>query len=144
MTDSIPIKMHIKASQTDGQGYTDDTELYTEGRYSEQGSTCFLTYEESQLSGMEGTTTMLELGREEAALVRSGSINTRLLFRTGCETKTIYNTMYGVINFSVFTQKLDIKVCNDRIYGVYLKYKLRMGPEEAYQNEMTINISYFD
>lgn len=142
MTDRKPIKLHIKSSQTDSQGNSNDTEFYTEGSYREENGIRYLSYEESELSGMEGTTTILELEGEEAALVRKGAINTRLFFKTGCETETLYDTSYGVIDFSILTQKLDIKICNDLIYSVYLKYRLRMGPEEAYQNEMTITLTY--
>lgn len=144
MLEYKPIKLHIKSSQTDGQGSSDNTEFYTEGRYYEEEGTRYLSYEESELSGMEGTITVLEIGREEAALSRSGAINTRMLFRTGCETETIYNTVYGVFDLFILTQKLDIKVCNGLIYSVYLKYRLRIGLDEAYQNEMTISVSYPD
>lgn len=142
MTENKPIKLHIKSSQTDGQGNSSDTEFYTEGSYREENGTRYLSYEESELSGMEGTTTILELKKEEAALVRKGAINTRMLFRTGCKTEALYDTSYGVIDFSILTQKLDIKICNDLIYGVYLRYRLRMSPEEDYHNEMTITVTY--
>jgi len=142
MPEYIPIKLHIKSSQTDGQGNSNDTEFYTEGSYWKENGIRYLSYEESELSGMEGTTTILELGTAEAALVRKGAINTRMLFRVGCETETMYDTAYGVIDFSILTQKLDIKVCNDMLYSVYLRYRLRMGLEEAYQNEMTITVAY--
>jgi len=144
MIEYKPIKLHIKSSQTDGRGNSDNTEFYTEGRYYEEDGVGYLSYEESELSGMEGTTTILGIGREEATLARSGAINTSMLFRTGCETETIYNTVYGILEFFILTQKLDIKVCNGLIYGVYLKYRLRMRPDEAYQNEMSISVSYSD
>jgi uncharacterized beta-barrel protein YwiB (DUF1934 family) len=91
---------------------------------------------------MEGTTTVLELGRQEAALERRGSICSRMIFRPGCETKSRYATGYGDFELSILTQKLDIKICNEMIDSVYLKYRLGLSPEEVHTTEMTISVSY--
>lgn len=142
MTDFKPIKLHISSTQTDGRGAEDSIEFYTEGRYYEEQGTRYLSYQETELSGMEGTTTVLEITGEEAALARSGAISSRMVFRTGCETESLYNTAYGVLDFFILTQKLDIGVCNGLIDSVYLKYRLRMGHGEACTTEMTIRVSY--
>ena len=142
MTEYKPIKLHISSTQTDGQGAVDSTEFYTEGRYYEEQGTGYLSYEETELSGMEGTTTVLEIAGKEAALVRRGAISSRMVFRTGCETKSLYKTAYGDLDFFILTQKLDIGVCNGLIDSVYLKYRFRMGRGEEYTTEMTIRVFY--
>lgn len=142
MSEDKLIKLHIKSSQTDSRGVVDSTEFFTEGRYYEKQDNRYLSYEESEVSGMEGTTTVLELGREEAVLTRSGAINSIMIFRTGCETKSIYTTIYGVFDLSILTQKLDIKICNELIDSVYLKYRIKLNFEEVYTTEMTIRVSY--
>lgn len=142
MTDIKTIKLHIRATQSDGMGANDTTEFYTEGScYEKDGYSC-LRYEESEVSGMEGTMTTLEIGEQEAILRRTGAISSSMLFRRGCETQTLYATAFGDIDLSILTEKLDIKVCNGRIDGVYLKYRLRFGLDEAYTNEMSIRVSY--
>lgn len=142
MIDGKPIKLHIRSTQDDGMGAKDTTEFYTEGSYYEKEGHRCLSYEESEVSGMEGTTTILEIVEEEAVLKRSGAINSSMLFRPRYETQTIYATAFGDIDLSILTEKLDIKVCNGRIVGVYLKYRLRFGLNEAYTNEMSIKVSY--
>lgn len=142
MSEGKLIKVHIKSAQSDSQGTIDSMEFYTEGKYYEKKDSRYISYEESEISGLKGTTTILKLGREEAVLIRNGALRSRMTFRVGCETKNIYRTEYGVFELSVLTQKLDINVCNDLINSVYLKYRLSINTGEACTNEMTISISY--
>ncbi|HYE81444.1 MAG TPA: DUF1934 domain-containing protein [Clostridia bacterium] len=142
MNKGIPIKLHITSSQSDNQGIIDGMEFYTEGKYYEKQGSRYITYEESEISGLEGTTTILKLEKEEAALFRSGAISSRMVFRMGCETKSTYRTAYGVFDLFILTQNFDIKICNSRINSVYLKYRLGMNSGEAFMNEMTINVQY--
>ena len=142
MNDGTPIKLHIKSSQSDCQGTIDSMEFYTEGKYYENQDSKCITYEESEISGLEGTTTMLKLGEQEAVLIREGALSSKMTFRIGCETENAYTTAYGVFNLSILTHKLDINICNSRIDSVYLKYRLSINAGEVYTNEMTIRVSY--
>ena len=141
MNNGIPIKLYIKSSQADSHGTIDSMEFYTEGRYYEKQGSRYITYQESEISGLEGTNTILKLGREEAVLIRSGALSSRMTFRIGCETKNAYRTEYGVFELSIMTQKLDINVCNSLVNSVYLKYRLSINSGEVYTNEMNIGIS---
>lgn len=142
MNNGTPIKLHITSSQSDSQGIADSMEFYTEGRYYEKQGRRYITYEESEVSGLSGTNTILKLGREEAVLIRNGALSSRMTFRIGCETKNAYRTEYGVFELSILTQKLDINVCNSLVNSVYLKYRLSINSGEAYINEMNMKISY--
>jgi uncharacterized beta-barrel protein YwiB (DUF1934 family) len=117
-------------------------EFYTEGRYYEQQGNRYISYEESEVSGLEGTTTLLKLGKEEAVLKRTGALSSEMTFRIGCETKNAYNTQYGLFDLSILTHKIDINVCNSLINSIYLKYRLRINAGEIYTNEMTIILIY--
>jgi uncharacterized beta-barrel protein YwiB (DUF1934 family) len=142
MSSGIPIKLHIKSSQSDCQGAIDSMEFYTEGKYYEKQDSKYFSYQESEVSGLEGTTTMLKLGTEEVVLIRSGALSSKMTFRIGCETENAYSTEYGEFNLSILTHKIDINICNDLINSVYLKYRLSINAGEVYTNEMTIKVSY--
>lgn len=142
MSEGIPVKLHITSSQSDGRGAMDSVEFYTEGKYYEKQGGRYIAYEESEISGLEGTTTILKLGREEAVLFRSGAVNSKMLFRTGCKTSNTYRTAYGEFDLHILTQKFDIKVCNSQLNSVYLKYKVGINSGEAFINEMTIKVHY--
>lgn len=142
MGNGKPIMVHIKSSQTDSMGAIDKMEFYTEGKYYEKKDSRYISYAESEVSGLEGTTTIFRLGKEEAVLMRSGALNSRMTFRVGCETRSEYDTGYGLFDMSILTQKLDINICNSLVDSVYLKYRLRINSGEAYVNEMTIKVIY--
>ncbi len=142
MNEGKPIMLHITSSQSDSQGTIDGMEFYTEGKYYEEQDNRCISYEESEISGLEGTTTVLKLGKGEAVLIRNGAISSRMAFRIGCETKNEYRTEYGVFDLSILTHKLDISICNSLINSVYLKYRLSINAGEVYTNEMTIKVTY--
>ncbi|HYF84106.1 MAG TPA: DUF1934 domain-containing protein [Clostridia bacterium] len=142
MSNGIPIKLHIKSSQSDCNGTMDSMEFYTEGKYYEKQDSKYFSYQESEISGLEGTATVLKLGKEEAVLIRSGALSSKMTFRIGCETENAYSTEYGVFDLSILTHKIDINICNSMVNGVYLSYGLRINAGEVYTNEMTIKISY--
>ena len=142
MNNGVPIKLYIKSSQADSQGIIDSMEFYTEGRYYEKLGCRYISYEESEISGLEGTTTILKLGREEVTLIRNGALSSRMIFRAGCETKNAYKTEFGIFDLSILTQGLDINICNSQINGIYLKYRLSINSGEALTNEMTIRVLY--
>jgi len=142
MENGKSIMLHIKSSQADNQGAIDNMEFYTEGKYYEKKDNTYISYEESEISGLNGTTTILRLGKEEAVLMRSGALSSRMTFRLGMETKNEYKTEYGLFDMSILTQKLDINICNSLVNSVYLKYRLSINSGEAYTNEMTIRVTY--
>lgn len=142
MENGKPILVHIKSSQADSKGALDNMEFYTEGRYYEKKDSRYISYEESEISGLEGTTTILKLGSNEAVLMRSGAFKSRMTFRLGYETKNQYDTGYGIFDMAILTHKLDINICNSLVNSVYLKYRLSINSGEAYTNEMTIRLTY--
>lgn len=142
MSNGIPIKLHIQSSQSDCKGTIDSMEFYTEGKYYEKLGSKYLSYQESEISGLEGTTTILKLGKEEAVLIRNGALSSKMTFRIGCETKNAYSTEYGILDLSILAHKIDINICNSLVNSVYLKYGLRINTGEAFTNEMTIKVSY--
>lgn len=142
MSEGKPVKLHIKSTQTDNNGIIDSMEFYTEGRYFEKQGGRYVSYKESEISGLEGTTTVLKFGTGEVSLVRTGAISSKMVFRIGSETRNSYRTQYGTFDLVIQTQKLDIDICNNLISSVYLRYKLSMNSGEAFINEMAIRLSY--
>ena len=72
----------IKGLQTYEDDSSDDTDisLMTEADFEYQNGAYFIDYEESELTGLEGTSTSIEIGDNYVSLQRSGTINTNMLF----------------------------------------------------------------
>lgn len=138
--ESNNINIRIISSRTDSRGQTDTIEFFTEAKYYEKEGNRYITYKESAVSGLEGTTSTLRIGSDAVTLVRYGRISSRMVFREGRETRTDYDTGYGHFDLSVFTKKIDIGICNNVLNSIYLKYTLLLNSQEHFTNEMNIRI----
>ena len=71
----------IKGLQTYKDGGDDtDISLLTEAIFEYENGAYFIDYEESELTGLEGTKTSIEIGNNYVSLQRNGTVNTNMLF----------------------------------------------------------------
>lgn len=139
MNDSS-INLHITSSQTNMQGETDTIEFFTEAKCYEKDGILYITYEESEISGFEGTKSTIRVIPNEVTIIRFGTINSKMVFKKDHETRTVYITAYGSFDLTVFTEKVNIDICNNKLNGIYLKYILKINFQEQFTNEMNIRI----
>ena len=96
-------------------------------------------YEESELSGMAGTTTTLVIKDDMLVLEREGSTETKMEFKKGENMISLYNTPYGMMNINIATEELDIDVYEDG--GViYTKYVLGLEGQPGITTELKVKI----
>ncbi len=60
-----------------------------------------LTYEETELTGMQGTTTTFKITPKRILLMRSGPVNNQMLFEEGRRHTALYATPYGQMQVGV-------------------------------------------
>ncbi|MBE6036048.1 MAG: DUF1934 domain-containing protein [Clostridiales bacterium] len=101
------ILLRIVGSQGVGEKDGDQIEFVTEGHYTrkEDGS-ILLSYEETELSGMEGCTTHLEVAGNRVRMSRSGEpvpVDTIMEFEKGKRYNGLYETAYGAIDMEILT-----------------------------------------
>lgn len=96
-------------------------------------------YEESEISGMDGTTTTLVIKDEALILEREGSTTTRMEFKKGEEVVSLYNTPYGMMNINIYTKELDIDMDDDGGV-VYTKYILGLEGQSGITIELKVKI----
>ena len=65
-----------------------------------------LRYEESALTGMEGTTTTFELRGPQVRLIRTGKVNSQMIFEEGRQHTSLYETAFGELPVDIQTSKL--------------------------------------
>ena len=78
----------------------------TEGTMEVEGDTYRLTYQESELTGMEGTTTIFEVRGPQVILTRAGGVNSQMVFEEGQQHTSLYETPYGELSIVVQTSRL--------------------------------------
>ena len=99
----------IKGLQTyEDEDNDTDISLLTEGALEFQDGVYFIDYEESELTGLEGTSTCIEVGSNYVSLQRSGTVNTNMLFMKDRKTSSYYSTPYGDMQIDIFTDNLKI------------------------------------
>lgn len=105
MTENVIIS--IKGKQLYAESGPDEMELVTSGtlkRDSRGGLT--ISYQESELTGLEGTTTKLHIDGGRVTLLREGSINSQMVFEEGMRHLSMYETPYGALSIGVNTRRM--------------------------------------
>jgi len=124
----------VRGSQTDGNRDTNVLELVTEGKYYRKGNTYYVTYKESEVTGMEGTTTTLKIADGVITLMRFGSVNSQFIFQKGQKHVSYYDTSYGVFSVGVFTNDININV-DDSGGEISVDYELEIDNNKSGDND---------
>ena len=96
--------------QAGAQEDTDKLEMFCQGRLRLTEDTFSLSYEETEISGMEGTQTQLFFCRGErdrVTMTRSGSVGTTLVFERGVRHVCDYQTPIMPFEVCVYTIGLE-------------------------------------
>ena len=84
----------------------ESVELVTDGRYEYGRDASWFTYQESEITGMEGTVTTFRVEDGLVTLTREGSVNSQMLFQKGRKHVFLYDTPFGAMTMGVDTQQL--------------------------------------
>lgn len=104
MRDNVIIS--IKSRQ-DGENGPDEIELVTAGRLMRTASGALtVTYQETELTGLQGTTTVVRLQGPRVTLLREGTVNSQMIFEEGRRHLSMYETPYGALSIGVDTRTL--------------------------------------
>ena len=86
----LPVLLFIRGEQYFDDVDPDATELTTEGTLELTEKGLLLTYQETALTGMEGTTTTFEVSGPQVILRRVGSVNSQMVFEEGLQHTSLY------------------------------------------------------
>ena len=89
------------------QGQEPDTiELVTEGTMEYRGNGWDISYEESDLTGLEGVTTTFRIEDGKIVLKRSGKLNSQMVFQEGLSHDSLYQMEFGALMMTVTGKKV--------------------------------------
>lgn len=134
------VTLKIIGTQTTFEDEENIIEMITQGKYYEKNGSMFLVYDESELSGMEGSTTTLKIDNQKVMMKRFGSNESKLIFEKGKRYKSAYKTMYGQMDMEVVTTHIDIKKSEEGLKKLDLSYKLNVSPNTEMKNHLSIDI----
>ena len=105
MADNVILS--IKGSQYQGGEPPEELELVTPGRLVRDGQGGYtISYEESELTGLEGTTTVVRIEPGKVTLLRAGSVNAQMVFEEGRRHLSMYETPYGSLSVGINTRRV--------------------------------------
>lgn len=106
-TRKLPVLLTIRSEQHYEDMEPDSIELMTEGTLTLTGEGgMVLSYQESELTGLEGTTTAFEIRGAQVILTRTGSVNSQMVFEEGRQHTSLYETPFGELAVDIQTSRL--------------------------------------
>ncbi len=114
-------------------------EVVTPGEYYKDEDSYYAIYDETELSGMEGTKTTLKISPNNFLLTRVGTTNAEMKFKKNTKEITMYNTPYGMLEMKLETK--DLKIALDDAGGdVEIDYNLAIAGEKPQNTILKVNI----
>ena len=103
----LPVLLTIRSEQHYEDMEPDSIELMTEGTLTLTGEGgMVLSYQESELTGLEGMTTAFEIRDAQVILTRTGSVNSQMVFEEGRQHTSLYETPFGELAVDIQTSRL--------------------------------------
>ena len=103
----LPVLLTIRSEQHFEDMEPDSVELMTEGLLETTvDGGIILTYQESELTGLEGTTTAFEIRGPRVTLTRTGDVNSQMVFEEGKQHTSLYETPFGELAIDIQTSRL--------------------------------------
>lgn len=106
MTAEKNVMISIRGFQAYEGTENDSMSLLTEGRLRPVEGGYQLTYEETALTGMEGTTTTFQIQGPRVTLMRTGAVCSQMVFEQGRRHHSLYSTPYGNLEVGISTSRL--------------------------------------
>ena len=108
MKNNTPKNVWISISTRQHAGQEgDNTVLFdTAGSYFFDDEACIVTYQESELTGLEGTRTSVHITPQRVVVDREGLISSRMIFQEGYRDSFPYDTPYGQLMLGVDTRSI--------------------------------------
>ena len=147
-TEKVPLSLSlfddVRAPLGEGQGAADApeiSEMTVEGKLKESLGRVELKYTESELSGMDGSTAAITFSLEEPSLVtlmRSGLVNTALVFEEGKRNICAYNTPFMPFEVCVHAFKIKNKLLTDGT--LHIDYAVEIRGADAERCSLTVSV----
>ena len=118
------------------------TEMLIEGRLLEGTDRIELVYEESELSGMEGSVTSIGFERDRPGLVsmmRSGPVSTAMIFEENKRHFSVYDTPFS--SFQICVRALRVENALLSAGHLALEYQIEIHGAQAEHCTMEITVS---
>ena len=126
-------------------GESDNFELTTAGKYTMQGGKYYVSYEGSEITGYDKTTTTLKIKGDQVSMIRfaKGNVASQMVFETGKQYTGIYRTPHGSLNIDIYTNNMRVEI-DENGGEVELDYFIQLNNTEPVRNNLRVYIRKVD
>jgi len=117
----------------------DVVEVVTSGKYYKKGENYYITYKESEMTGMDGVTTTLKVEVKKVTLMRFGPNSSQLVFEKGQKHMCHYDTGVGAFTVGVFSKQVDV-LLDERGGNISIDYLVEINNQIKGKNDLELNI----
>ena len=114
-------------------------EVVTPGKLYVTSNGYRVEYDETKLSGMEGTKTTMIIKDKYFKLMRVGTTETNMEFEINKESISLYKTPFGVMSIAVNTKEVDIEV-DENGGKVHIVYTLNVEGQQMIETDLSVFI----
>lgn len=122
-------------------GEVDSFELTTQGKYKKQNGKYFVSYEGSEITGYNNTTTTLKIQEDLVSMLRFGKEmgSSQMIFQENKQYTGVYRTPLGNMSVDVFTNEMTVDVDDDG-GELELDYFVQLNSCEPVRNNLKVKI----
>lgn len=129
----------VSSRQINEENNDENVEVVTPGNFFKKEEKYYAVYEETEISGMKGTTTTLKIEDNKLSLIRIGSTSSKMEFDEKKENVSMYTTPYGTLQLKIKTSDLDVDVDDDG-GDITVNYDLSIVGQGPIKTVLKINI----
>lgn len=133
------VVISIKGIQEFENAPRDTMELVTQGWLHRDEGGYTLSYQESEVTGLEGTLTTFQVEPERVTLMRVGGFNSQMVFEEGRRHLSLYDTPYGSMTIGVNTRHLLAEL-DENGGEIEIDYAIEIDHTVAGRNIFQINV----
>lgn len=104
------VLLTVRGQQTYADQAPEVIELVTEGTLERAAEGWKLTYEESELTGLNGVTTTFLVQPGKITLSRKGPLNSQMVFQEGQFHESLYQMEFGALMITVCASKVQYDI----------------------------------
>lgn len=101
-----PVIISVEGSQKFIGEEKQTVKVVTDGTMDFSEDVILLSYEETEVTGMEGTTTTFTIRKDNVVLTRTGAVQSRMEFEKGKKDVSLYNVGFGTMTIGVKARRL--------------------------------------
>lgn len=121
-----PVMLSIRGRQTYLDQEPDVIELVTEGTLEYVDGGWNISYEETELTGLQGVITLFRVEPDKIILNRTGRLNSQMVFQKDVRHDSLYQMEFGALMITVCAKWISVNLDEnggvvDLIYGIEIE-----------------------